>query len=117
MQIGEFARRAGVSTSKVRFYEDRGLLPSATRQANGYRSYGAADLRIIGFINDARMLGFTLSDIARFMERPAAERRDKRPLVQALKAKLVAVDQHLIEVDQQRKRVLALLSRLERDEE
>lgn len=112
MQIGEFARRAGISTSKIRFYEERGLLPRTARLANGYRTYDAADLRIITFINDARALGFSLTDVARFMERPAEERRDKRSLVEALKRKLAAVDQHLDDVRQQRDRITALLSRI-----
>ena len=36
MRIGELAKRAGVGTSKIRFYESRGLLAPAARLANGY---------------------------------------------------------------------------------
>ena len=60
MKIGEFARRAGVGASKVRFYEARGLLPPSARSANGYRSYDEADLRVIGFVDRARALGCAL---------------------------------------------------------
>ena len=35
MQIGELARLAGMNTSKVRFYESRGLLPTAERVCFG----------------------------------------------------------------------------------
>ena len=40
MGIGDFARRAGMTISAVRFYGDRGLLPPAwVDPATGYRSY------------------------------------------------------------------------------
>ncbi len=35
MRIGELARRAGVSTPKIRFYEGCGLLSPAARPGNG----------------------------------------------------------------------------------
>jgi MerR family copper efflux transcriptional regulator len=112
MRIGEFARRAGVSTSKIRFYESRGLLPDASRSANGYRTYDATDLRIVTFIDRARALGFSLGDIASFMNRPVEERRAKTGLVEALKAKLAEIDAHLIEVQDRRSEVVALLTEL-----
>jgi hypothetical protein len=35
MQIGELARRSGLAASRIRCYEEQGLL-RAIRQANGY---------------------------------------------------------------------------------
>lgn len=112
MRIGEFARRAGVSTSKIRFYEAHRLLPPAARTASGYRDYDAIDLRIVGFIKRGRALGFSLEDIARFMARPAAERRAKTSLMPALEAKLAEVDAHLAEVQARRAEILALMGEL-----
>ncbi|MCK7623006.1 MerR family transcriptional regulator [Streptomyces sp. RS10V-4] len=40
MRIGELARRTGVSTRVLRYYEQRGLL-CAGRDPNGYRTYDA----------------------------------------------------------------------------
>jgi MerR family copper efflux transcriptional regulator len=112
MRIGEFARRAGVSPSKIRFYEARGLLPAAERSTNGCRSYGASDLRIVSFIARARALGFTLADIAQFMSRPATERHAKHGLQRALEAKLAEIEGHLSEVQARRDVVKALLADL-----
>lgn len=38
MKIGELARRTGLAASRIRFYEEAGLLV-VQRQANGYRDY------------------------------------------------------------------------------
>ena len=64
MRIGELARRAGVSTSKIRFYEARGVLPPGRRLASGYRDYGDDALRVVEFIGRAQGLGFALREIA-----------------------------------------------------
>ena len=112
MKIGEFARRAGVSASKARFYEARGLLPPSARSANGYRSYDEADLRIIGFVDQARALGFSLAEIAGFMARPAEARRAKDGVVPALQAKLAQADRLMAELAERRARIADLLDEL-----
>lgn len=112
MRIGEFARRAGVTASKVRFYERRGLIPDADRAPNGYRSYSADDLRVIAFVDRARALGFSLADIARFMKRPAAERRAKIGLADALRAKLREIDTHLAAVRARRTALVDMLTEI-----
>ena len=39
MRSGELARRAGVNTETLRYYERRGLLPDPDRRPSGYREY------------------------------------------------------------------------------
>jgi len=50
MRIGELARRSGLTTSRIRFYEAKGLLNVVSRKANGYREYPADALMILGII-------------------------------------------------------------------
>ena len=101
-----------MSSSKVRFYEARGLPPRPAPPPNGYRAYDEADLRIVSFVDRARALGFALADISRFMSRPAEERRSKAGLVEALEAKLADADRCLAEVAAQRSRIVELLLEL-----
>jgi Cu(I)-responsive transcriptional regulator len=61
MTIGEAARRSGLSSKTIRYYEDIGLV-SPARSANGYRDYGPGDLRQLGFLHRARGLGFTVDE-------------------------------------------------------
>lgn len=109
MKIGELAKRAGVSTSRVRFYEERGLLLPAARADNGYRSYGPEDLERLVRVKRAQALGFSLDQIALFMNRPEAERRAKIGVVEAAEAKLAEIDLHLAEVEERRRQILAFL--------
>ena len=64
MNIGAVAKASGVSAKMIRHYEARGLLPPAIRSAAGYRCYDAEALAALGFIREARALGFGLDDIA-----------------------------------------------------
>lgn len=108
MRIGELATRAGVSTSKIRFYEAQKLLLPASRLANGYRVFGEGDLRAVTFINRAQTLGFTLREIAAHMRLPAGERRKAR-MLQHLEAKLAELDRLLADVEVRRAMVVDLI--------
>ena len=62
--IGEVARRTGVSARMVRHYEGLGLLPKVARTESGYRQYGEADVHTLQFIKRSRDLGFSMDEIA-----------------------------------------------------
>jgi DNA-binding transcriptional MerR regulator len=60
--IGELARRAGVATSAIRYYERRGLLVADERQS-GQRRYTAESQRLLVFIGMLQDAGLSLDDI------------------------------------------------------
>lgn len=60
--VGQVARRAGVATSALRFYEANGLITSSRNDA-GHRRYLADTLRRVGFIQVAQRVGLTLAEI------------------------------------------------------
>ena len=62
LTIGEVARRAGLATSSIRYYERIGLLPPPAR-LSGQRRYDTAVLGKLGFIGVAQSAGFTLREI------------------------------------------------------
>ena len=64
LTIGEVARRSGVATSALRFYETRGLI-HAERTSSGHRRYPRAVLRRVAFIVFAQKLGLSLEHVAR----------------------------------------------------
>ena len=63
LQIGEAARRSGVSAKMVRHYESLGLLPSVHRTESGYRQYTDSEVHTLQFIKRARELGFSMAEI------------------------------------------------------
>lgn len=62
MTIGETALRAGLATSALRFYEDKGLITSR-RTGGGQRRYTRDVLRRVAFIRAAQSVGLELAEI------------------------------------------------------
>ena len=62
LTIGEVARRAGVATSSIRYYERVGLLPEPER-LHGQRRYDTDVLGKLGFIGIVQSAGFKLREI------------------------------------------------------
>jgi MerR family transcriptional regulator, redox-sensitive transcriptional activator SoxR len=76
LAIGEVAERAGMSTSRIRYYEARGLLPEPERAA-GKRRYTVEVFRRLAIIDAAQRVGFTLEEIRDLLgsrDQPAHER-------------------------------------------
>jgi MerR family transcriptional regulator, redox-sensitive transcriptional activator SoxR len=64
MTIGEVAKRSGVATSALRFYEDQGLIHSE-RTDSGHRRYPRAVIRRVAFIVFAQKIGLSLEEVRR----------------------------------------------------
>ncbi|WP_436899368.1 helix-turn-helix domain-containing protein [Acinetobacter gyllenbergii] len=63
MDIGEVAKRANVSTSTLRFYEEKGLIKSIGRHGLR-RQYGKQVLDQLALIALGRAAGFSLNEMA-----------------------------------------------------
>lgn len=62
--IGQAAAMAGVSAKMIRHYEAIGLIPRASRTEGNYRAYDRNDIHTLQFIHRARLLGFSMKQIA-----------------------------------------------------
>ncbi|MDA8046200.1 MAG: redox-sensitive transcriptional activator SoxR [Actinomycetota bacterium] len=62
LPIGDVARRTGVSSSALRFYESQGMIAS-TRTQGGQRRYRREVMRRIAFIRIAQHVGLPLQEI------------------------------------------------------
>jgi DNA-binding transcriptional MerR regulator len=61
LTIGELARRAGVTASALRYYEELGLLPAPAR-ISGQRRYPESAVRLVAAILLYSDAGFTLAE-------------------------------------------------------
>ena len=73
LTIGEVASQAGMRTSRIRYYEARGILP-APKRVSGMRRYGPDVVRRLAIIDLAQRVGFTLDEIASSSGRACAPR-------------------------------------------
>ena len=84
--IGELARRTGVATSALRYYERIGLLPLADRRGQR-RQYPAVCVERVALIRLYQNAGFTLAEIGRLLAamsrgRPAWDRVAERKVAE-----------------------------------
>jgi MerR family copper efflux transcriptional regulator len=73
MQIGDLAKRAGVTVDTIRLYERRRLLPLAPRSGGGFRLFGPESIERVQFIKQAQELGLTLDEIKGLLVTGGAE--------------------------------------------
>jgi DNA-binding transcriptional MerR regulator len=66
LTIGELARRAGVATSALRYWEELGLFPTPARRS-GQRRYPESAVGLVGIILLLRDVGFSLAEQKAFM--------------------------------------------------
>ena len=108
MTIGQVAERAGLRTSRIRFYERTGVLPEADR-VSGQRRYDEEVLHRLAIIDVSQRAGLSLQEIAaltgpdsRSADASAQIRAladEKLPHIEALIARAQAV-KHWLEVAQ-----------------
>jgi MerR family transcriptional regulator, copper efflux regulator len=113
MRIGELSRKTGVSASRIRFYERHRVVPRALRDRSGYRDYPDSAVKMLGFIDGAQQLGFSLSEIRKGLGESAAKFPSHAAIAQALRGKLESIDQHMKEVRSRRRQIVKLLGELE----
>ncbi|KZY62331.1 hypothetical protein A3742_05480 [Oleiphilus sp. HI0071] len=67
MNIGQAAKRSGLSDKTLRYYESIGLV-SSQRANNGYRNYEEAQINELRFLASARKVGFTIEECRTLLE-------------------------------------------------
>ena len=63
MKINQLSKLTNVLSKTIRYYEDVGLLPKASRNSNGYREYSSIDVDNLIFIRRCRELQIPLEKI------------------------------------------------------
>jgi MerR family transcriptional regulator, thiopeptide resistance regulator len=107
--IAEVARRTGLTSRALRFYEARGLL-APLRTFSGRRLYGAGELERVNQIIALKRAGLTLAQI------DSLTRGRRLDLGALIAAQLAALEAKREELKQARSLLLAVQSRIDRGE-
>lgn len=96
MTRGELAKRTGLSTATIRYYEDSGILPAPDRTASGYRTYSEDYLVKIKFIKDAKSLGYSLKEIQDVLQMLSHDMdMDQETLKRLVREKILEIDERV----------------------
>lgn len=110
-RIGEVARRAGIATSAIRYYEKEGLILKADRHGNA-RVYGSDIFDRLALIELAKKAGFTIAE-TRELVRGISRRTSPGPRLQSMASKkLLEVEERIAEAERMRE-VLQKMTRCE----
>ncbi len=102
LTIGEVARRSGVASSALRFYEERGLITSE-RAGSGHRRFPRTVLRRIAFVVFAQRVGLTLDEIGNELSKLPPDRAPTRRDWSRLSSTWTArIDQRIAELERLR---------------
>ena len=110
VNIGEAARRSGVSAKMIRHYESLGLLPQVHRTEAGYRQYGEREVHTLRFIRRARDLGFSMAEIADLLKLWQNRRRSSADVRRIAQRHITDLEQRLAEMEQMRRTLQQLVS-------
>jgi MerR family redox-sensitive transcriptional activator SoxR len=91
MAIGEVARKTGLATSAIRYYEKVGLLPKPPR-ISGRRRYGREILGRIAVIRNALDASFTIAETRAFLTGFSAETKPSARWKALAARKLIEVE-------------------------
>lgn len=109
LDIREVARRTGLTSRALRFYEARGLL-KPLRTYSGRRLYGRGDLERIQQILALKRTGLSLAQIAKLTSRGSLN------LEAIVEAQLQLIDQRKSELEEAKALLLTVKSRIDRGE-
>ena len=71
--IGALSHRTGLPVSKIRFYDDNGLIQS-NRNGGGHRRFERVQIRRVNFVIAAQKFGYTLPQIKELLDSLPNER-------------------------------------------
>ena len=107
MNISDVAKKTGLTSKAIRFYEEKGLVTPPLRSENGYRSYPDDAVLALRIIATGQKAGFSLDELRALLPSDLASwehgtlldtLRRKVQDIEALQAQLAQSKAHLVEL-------------------
>lgn len=93
--VSALEKRTGVASRTIRYWEQRGLLPKAGRSPTGYRLFSPDCVQYVEFIQKAKSIGLTLTEIRKVLTLSRAGRNPCPEVTQWVVLKTEAVEQQI----------------------
>ena len=110
LTIGTLAKHTGFGIETIRYYERRGLIEDPARRPSGYRDYPPSVVKRLLFIQRAKELGFSLSEIGDLLSLRVDEDRTCRDVLDVANAKLNEIGEKMVELERMRNALQSLAS-------
>ena len=98
MQIGEVARRAGLTVKTVRYYANIGMVTPRQDPDTGYRDYGEDDVAKLQFVGKARRFDFSVEECRELLGLYEDRNRPSREVKALTLKKIAEIDSRLEEL-------------------
>lgn len=116
MNIGDAAKRSGVPTKTIRYYDEIGLITPTARGANGYRDYDEPAVEFLRFVRHARGLGFSVEDCRTLLALYQDRNRASADVKAVASAQLDRVDAKIRELESMKRTLETLMQRCHGDD-
>ena len=108
MNISDVAKRTGLTSKAIRFYEEKGLVTAPLRSENGYRSYSQKHLDELTLLRQARQVGFNLEECRELVNLFNDPARHSADVKTRTLQKVADIEKHITELQAMRQQLLAL---------
>ncbi|MGB0389081.1 MAG: MerR family transcriptional regulator [Ardenticatenaceae bacterium] len=98
LRIGQLAKRVGMRTSTLRYYEQEGLLSPRARSSSGYRLYDESAEQTLRFIQRAQRLGFSLADIGILLKGWQTDDLSDEAMIATAEARYLALERQVTQL-------------------
>ncbi|MEX5412355.1 Cu(I)-responsive transcriptional regulator [Atlantibacter hermannii] len=108
MNISDVAKKTGLTSKAIRFYEEKGLVTPPLRSENGYRSYTQSHLDELTLLRQARQVGFNLEECKELVHLFNDPGRRSADVKARTLQKVAEIEKHIVELNDMRAQLLAL---------
>lgn len=95
MNISDVAKKTGLTSKAIRFYEQKGLVTPPMRGENGYRSYTPKHLEEFTLLRQARQVGFNLEECGELINLLNNPQRHSADVKAYTLQKVVEIERHI----------------------
>ncbi|MFS2059449.1 Cu(I)-responsive transcriptional regulator [Kosakonia cowanii] len=116
MNISDVAKKTGLTSKAIRFYEQKGLVTPPLRGENGYRSYNQQHLNELTLLRQARQVGFNLEECGELVNLFNDPARHSADVKARTLQKVTEIERHISELQAMRTQLLTLAEACPGDE-